>query len=142
MSSVRRVPTVVNLGGEGEVPGAINVNAFISPSMWNRNFAAQLDESLVIRRSAHDTGLPEGFADSVIANHFPIQYDELIIDETGSRASISILAVEIVRILKSGGGVRFACSSCDPGSLATAFRTAGLTDVVATATGTVEGRKP
>lgn len=136
------MPTVVNLGGEGELEGALNVNAFIKPSMWNPGFADELDESLVIRRSAHDTGMPDEFADAVVANHFPIQFDELVVDENGAFATVTHLANEIFRILKPGGGVRFACSSCDTDSLAKAFREAGLAEVSVTPTRVVEGRKP
>jgi hypothetical protein len=136
------VRVVVNLGGEGEEPGAINVNAFIEPMMWDRLFDQSLSPNLVIRRSAHDTGLSADSVDVIIANHFPIQFDEFVIDKTGARAHISLLAAEVFRILRPGGHVRFACSSCDRSALALAFEGAGLQSVAVAVDGSVEGYKP
>jgi hypothetical protein len=134
------VAVIVNLGGEGEISGAINVNNFVVPSMVDRGFARALPPELVVRRSAHDTGLPDGFADKVVANLFPIQWDEFVVDSSsGERAHISVLAKEIVRILKPGGVVQFACSSCDRTSLKLAFEEAGLDSVTIGPDDAVEG---
>ena len=135
------MPVVVNLGGEGEEPGAINVNAFIESAMWNRHFDEKIPPQLVIRRSAHDTGLDDESVDRVIANHFPIQFDAFVIDSTGRRGSIALLATEIVRILRPRGFVSFACSSCDRRTLARAFEAVGLREVAIAPDGSVEGYK-
>jgi hypothetical protein len=134
------VSVVVNLGGEGEEPGALNVNAFLY--LLRPSFADKLSPELVIRASAHKTGLDPESVDLVVANHFPIQYDEIVIDETGARAAISDLAAEIVRVLKPGGRVHFGCSTCDRASLAEAMELAGLIDVHEVTGGYIDARKP
>ncbi len=105
------MPVVVDLGGEGNIPGAINVNLMLPAMMVDPSFGAHLDPALVIRRSAHDTGLKDGSVDTVLASHFPIQFNELVAAADGTRVGINFLAAEVVRILKSGGALRFACSS-------------------------------
>lgn len=133
---------VVVLGGEGEVPDAINVNLLVPEMIVNPAFADALDPSLVIRRSAHDTGLDDDSVDIVIANHFPIVSNELISAPDGSRVRIDLLAAEVFRILKPGGRLRFSCSSCDREALLGAFEAAGLRDLVLTPSGYIEGAKP
>jgi hypothetical protein len=135
------VTRVVNLGGEGEVPGAVNVNLFLQESMFDPHFDQRVDAALILRRSAHDTGLADSSADTVLAYNFPIQFDEFITNVSGERAHISVLAAEVVRVLRSGGSVEFHCSSCDRESLATAFRHVRLVDVHVR-TEVVLGRKP
>jgi len=136
------VAVVVNLGGEGEVDGALNVNSLIVPQMFDAAFRERVLPELVLVRSAHDTGLPEGSADEVIAHHFPIQFDELVADESGARVPVAALAAEVVRILRSGGRLRFSCSSCNRPRLAEAFREAGLTGVSIMEDGYIGGTKP
>lgn len=133
---------VANLGGEGEEPGAINVNAFITDMMINPQFHDLLPSGgLVIRGSAHQTGLATSSIDSVVANDFPIQFDQFIIDGSGTRRSIGLLTAEVARILKPNGVLRFGCSSCDRVALARAFERAGLLDVAVRADGYVLARK-
>jgi len=117
------------------------VNLFVQEAMIDRNFAAGVDSSLVVRRSAHDTGYPDGSVDAVYARYFPIQFDEFIIDVTGGRASIELLAAEICRVLRPGGEVAFHCSSCDQDSLSRTFAASGLVGV-RVVNGIVIGMKP
>jgi len=118
---------VINLGGEGELAGAINLNLMSKDMMTNTRFGDSA--TLVIQSSAHQMAIGTSSVDLVVANRFPIQYDEVVIHESGSRAPISDLAGEIVRILKPGGVLRFNCSSCDEASLIDALMTAGLANV-------------
>jgi Methyltransferase domain len=136
------VSVVVNLGGEGEIPGAINVNAFIEPQMFRPKFPASIPAELVLRKSAHDTGLEPASADVVVANRFPIQYDQFVIDPSGRRADVADLAAEIVRILKPGGRLHFGCATCDRASLSTSLLEAGLVDVQVGPGGYIDARKP
>jgi hypothetical protein len=138
---------VVNLGGEGEVAGAVNVNAFIRPQMFDDQFTSRVPADLVVHRSAHDTGLPSDSADEVIANHFPIQHDELVIDLDGTRVNVTELAGEIVRILRPGGRLHFQGSSCHSLgaaqlNLARVFREAGLDVLAVHRNGYIDARKP
>lgn len=133
---------IVNLGGEGEQPDAINVNLFYSDNMLDLDFANRIDENLVIRASAHQTGLDDESVDVVVANRFPIQLDEFIIDEMGQRAHIALLAIEAFRILKSGGTLSFDCASCDRLALARAFERAGLISVTILPNRRIVGKKP
>jgi hypothetical protein len=118
----------------------VNVNAFIAP--LRPDFATRLDPALTVARSAHDTGLPNGCAERVLANHFPIQHNQLVADQGGTRVGIAELAAEIVRLLRSGGRLHFSCSACDRPALAAAFASAGLVDVVLQPNGYIDATKP
>ncbi len=136
------MPVVVDLGGEGNVPGAINVNIMLAEMMLDPTFDTDIDPALVIRRSAHDTGLDANSVDTVLASHFPIQFNELVVAADGTRVGIDLLAAEVARILKPGGGVRFHCSSCDRLAILQAFEDVGLGELRVTTGGYIEGVKP
>lgn len=118
------------------------MNLMVPEMMLDPEFAAQLDPALVMARSAHDTGLDDGSVDAVLASHFPIQFNELVAAVDGTRVEIDLLAAEMFRILKTGGTLRFSCSSCDREALLAAFSDVGLEDLRLTADGYIEGVKP
>ncbi|SRR5216683_8208813 len=130
---------IVNLGGEGEdivaiavSPGAtiVHVNPLDYPedlvmAPVRTGFEVSLrPEHKLLRRLAHATGLPDEYADAVVAQSFPIQ-----MNTTQDLTPIADLAAEAYRICKSGGELAFHCSSCDREALAEAFRRAGFSDV-------------
>lgn len=117
---------VINLGGEGEVVGAVDVNAFIASQMRDRQFVRRRGPAMVIASSAHAIGLASGCADEIVARDFPIQNDEFVVDNAGSRAPIALLSSEVVRVLKEGGRAALGCASCDREALRGSLEQAGL----------------
>lgn len=133
----------VNLGGEGEpVPGAdlvVNANIFEELVMVRPGFARRLGAgNLAVATSAGALGLRSGFADLVVARHFPIQFDRTI-----DGFDLSAIAREAFRIARHGGDLDFRCSSCDLGALARSLIHAGFADIETDGDRyAVRGRKP
>ena len=94
---------VVNLGGEGEVPGALNQQE--GPHLDRgrplardhaRTFGEEIDADAPFLLCPNDAlALPDGCADAVVSNGVPI-------GKTGLRRS-GIVPSEIDRILRPGG---------------------------------------
>ncbi len=143
---------IVNLGGEGEDIVAIPVPTgativHVNPVDYDELLVMApvrtgFEEALrpgheLVRRLAHDTGLPDGCADAVVGQSFPIQ-----MNTTQDLTPIADLATEAYRICKSGGELAFHCSSCDLDALAERFRRAGFADVYLDEWRYARGRKP
>lgn len=83
---------IINIGGEAEVPGAINVNSFVQ-------LRRPLDEiarrGLVIGGDFTKLPLRSGCARAVVGNHLPL---------VGRMAFVTM--AEAFRILRSGGSLR------------------------------------
>jgi hypothetical protein len=98
-------PTVVNLGGEGEVPGAINQQPPNALSQsWGASRTEVAGKSLAELRAlgeqyviSENTALPFGSAsvDQVLTNSVPI--------DTNTPMGPGVQSSEIWRILKTGG---------------------------------------
>lgn len=116
-------PTVLNLGGEGEAPGAIDVNARVGQVLRASYFS---NATSLIEAFAHQMPIRSGCIDKVVANRFPIHHDEVISTREGHRVSIEDLATEIFRILRPGGQIEFHCSDCDRLHLLDSFASAGF----------------
>lgn len=105
---------VLNLGGEGEVTGAVNVNLLVAPTRRPPYPSlVQADATLALP-------FRDGCADRVIANRFPIFTGLTNVDQ---------LALESLRVLKAGGDVAIMRSSGPAGEVAYALAMAGFTAV-------------
>jgi hypothetical protein len=130
---------IVNLGGEGENIVAVNVPpgstvVDVNPldnggELVMAQVRTGFEDALqpgheLVRQLAHDTGLPEDYADAVVAQSFPIQ-----MNTTQDLIPIADLAAEAYRICKGGGELAFHCSSCDRATFVEAFRRVGCANV-------------
>lgn len=144
---------IVNLGGEGEdivavrVPPPGSTIVHVNPLDYNEALVMApirtgFEDVLrpgheLLRRLAHDTGLPDDHADAIVGQSFPIQ-----LNTTQDLTPIADLAAEAYRICKPGGELAFHCSSCDRAVLAETFRRAGFVDVYLDERRYARGRKP
>ncbi|GEM_PF-6992774 len=135
---------ILNIGGEGEPiddsSGAlvVNVNAFYEIAMIRPRFHEALPQEQVWPAHAHATGLPDSYADRIVARRFPISANRAY-----DGASIDEIAVEMFRVAKPGAELDFGCASCDTKALALAFHRSGFRDVTIRSGGyPVRGRKP
>lgn len=115
---------VLNIGGEGEVPGAINVNSFVA---LRRPLAEIIRRGLVIGGDFTRLPIRDNLIDVVVGNHIPL------LGETGVAAMR-----EAYRVLRPGGTIRAHASA---GGLLGPMRDAGLTDVALLGNYAM-GRKP
>ena len=118
---------IVNIGGEGEVPGAINVNSFVA---LRRPLAEIVRRGLVV--GGDFTRLPIGNnrVDVVVGNHLPL-----------FGASATTAMREAFRVLRPGGFVRTHASAGGGAALLEPMAVAGFADVTL-AGNYATGRKP
>jgi hypothetical protein len=78
----------------------------------------------LLRGLAHDTGLPDDYADAIVGQSFPIQLNSTQ-DVTPSPTSL----LRRTGSARAAGSSHSTCSSCDRQALAETFRLAGFADV-------------
>ena len=120
----------MNLCGEGEHLGAINVNLF-DPSLLTRKLETILMSGLCIRADATQVPLLSNSADEVVGNMLPY-----------SPEWTDGLVAEAIRILRPGGTCRMYSSTVGGAGLLPHFQNAGFTDVKLLEAGQAFGLKP
>ena len=118
---------IVNIGGEGEVPGAINVNSLIALRRPLRDIVRR---GLLIQGDFARLPLREGCADEVVGNHIPLFGD------LGA-----IVMREVFRVLRPNGNARVNASAGDGVVLLEPMRAAGFAGVTLAGLHAL-GRKP
>jgi ubiquinone/menaquinone biosynthesis C-methylase UbiE len=113
---VSTVPIVLNLGGEGEVAGAIDLNSLESTRRRPRSFVAA---GSFIQGDFRRLPIRDGAVDEVIASHIPLRIPD------GDDVTV---AREAFRVLKPGGTTRMAPTFPAEG-LTSALKLAGFMDV-------------
>jgi Methyltransferase domain len=107
---------VINIGGEGEVQGAINVNSLVAP--LRREHEIRKAGPLV---QADFTQLPirSGAVDEIVGNRLPFLHGEVA----------RRMCEEAFRVLRPGGVARFEASTGGGAVLVEYLRGAGFRDV-------------
>jgi ubiquinone/menaquinone biosynthesis C-methylase UbiE len=118
---------VLNLGGEGEVAGAINLNSLVATM---RPLSQIRAAGALIQGDFTRMPIADGVVDAIVGNRMPLQ---------GYAAQA--VASESFRVLKSGGWFRGYASTGGGSVLLVPLSNAGFEDVGIVA-GYARGRKP
>jgi RHS repeat-associated protein len=98
MSCTEGNPLVLNLGGEGEVAGAINLNTLIAPL---RSEAAIRESGILVIGSMEKIPFADGIFDRVVGNKMPFMHGDFP----------QTVANESYRVLHPGGTVQLGASN-------------------------------
>lgn len=106
---------IINIGGEGEFPGAINLNSWIA---LRRPLPEVLKRGLMIRGDFTQMPIRSGCVDAIVGNHVPL------LGEVADRTMR-----ESFRVLRGGGAIRVHASVGGGSTLLEPMRNAGLAEV-------------
>ena len=123
------MPIVVNLCGEGEHPGAINVN-LLDPDLLTRKLETIAMSGPCIQADARQLPIASNAVDEIVGNMLP--YSSAWTDE---------LVAEALRVLRIGGTCRVSASAVGGAGLGPHLERAGFVNVGLLPTGYAHGVK-